>query len=145
MDVEKNLAITRGWYEEWNREGLPGFERVWAPDIVLFEAEDFPETGVFRGTRELASHVRELLADGGHFQMVPVSLEGRGDYVLSALQVTVKGPHSGAAVTTPFFQVMRYRDGLIVELRDFLDEERARGVYEVLTGEADEFRPPAGS
>ena len=134
MSVEENIATTRRWYAEWNGEGLPGFERVWAPDIVLYEDEDFPETGVFRGTKELASHVKELLAGGGHFQMVPVSLEGSGDYVLSAVEVTVRGPHSGAAVTTPFFQVMRYRDGLIVELRDFHDGERARGVYEVLTG-----------
>jgi ketosteroid isomerase-like protein len=132
-DVESNLAITRRWYEEWNREGLPGFERVWAPDIVLFEDEEFPETGIFRGTKELAGHVQELLASGGHFQMVPVSLEGKEDYVLAAVQVTVKGPQSGAAVTTPFFQVMRYRDGLMVELRDYLDGERARGEYERLT------------
>jgi ketosteroid isomerase-like protein len=135
MDVEANLAITRRWYEEWNREGLPGFERVWAPDIVLYEAEEFPETGVFRGTDELGRHVRELLADGGHFQMVPTSLEGHGDYVLSAVEISVEGPSSGAAVTTPFFQLMRYRDGLLVELRDYLDGERARGEYERLTAE----------
>jgi len=128
-----NLARTRRWYEEWNSEGLPGFERVWAPGIVLHEATEFPETGVFRGAQALADHVRDLLEDGGHFQIVPRSLEGRGEYVFSIVDVSVKGPHSGAAVTTPFFQVMRYRGGRLEELWDFLDEDRARSEYEDLT------------
>jgi ketosteroid isomerase-like protein len=132
-EVESNLATTRRWYEEWNSEGLPGFGRFWAPDIVLHEASEFPETGVFRGAEAVARHVRELLADGGHFQIVPVSLEGRGEYVLSAVEVSVEGPTSGAAVTTPFHQVMRYRDCLLVELRDYLDAEQARAEYERLS------------
>jgi ketosteroid isomerase-like protein len=131
--VDANLARTRRWYEEWNSEGLPGFERVWSPDIVLHEASEFPETGIFRGAAALAEHTRDLLEGGGHFQMVPRSLEGRGDFVFSVVEVSVKGPHSGAAVTTPFFQVMRYRDGRLEELWDFLDEETARGEYERLS------------
>ena len=63
--VEANVARTRQCYEEWNAEGLPGFERVWAPDIVLHEAPEFPETGVFRGAAALADHVRGLLEGGG--------------------------------------------------------------------------------
>jgi ketosteroid isomerase-like protein len=133
MSVEENVARTRRWYEEWNEEGLPGFQRVWAPDIVLYEAAEFPETGVFRGTEEVARHVSELLEDGGHFKMVPVSVEGHGDYVFACVEVSVEGPSSGAAVTTPFFQVMHYRDGLLAELRDFLDEGHARGEYERLS------------
>ena len=131
--VEANVARTRRWYEEWNDEGLPGFERVWTPDIVLHEAKEFPETGVFRGTEEMARHVRELLEDGGHFQMVPVSLEGRGEYVLATVEVSVEGPASGATVTTPFHQLMQYRDGLIVEMRDYLDCDQARAEYDRLT------------
>jgi ketosteroid isomerase-like protein len=131
--VESNVARTRRWYEEWNREGLPGFERVWAPDIVLHEASEFPETGVFRGAEELSRHVSELIEDGGHFKMVPVTIEGRGEYVLASIEVSVEGPSSGAAVTTPFFQVMLYRDGRLIELRDFLDGDEARGEYERLS------------
>jgi ketosteroid isomerase-like protein len=131
--VDANLAITRRWYEEWNREGLPGFERVWAPDVVLHEAPEFPETGVFRGAEALADHVRGLVEGGGHFQMVPRGLEGRGDYVLSTVEVSVEGPSSGAAVTTPFFQLMRYEEGRMTELRDYLDEARARADYERLS------------
>jgi ketosteroid isomerase-like protein len=132
--VDANLAVSRRWYEEWNSEGLPGFQRIWAPGIVLHEAPEFPETGVFRGAEALAGHVRDLVADGGHFQMVPRSLDGRGDYVFSVVDVSIRGPHSGAAVTTPVFQVMRYRDGRLEELWDFLDEGQARSEYERLIG-----------
>jgi ketosteroid isomerase-like protein len=131
--VEANLAVTRRWYDEWNSEGLDAFQRIWAPDIVLYEAPEFPETGIFRGAEALADHVRDLLEDGGHFQMEPRSLEGRGDYVLSLVEVNVEGPSSGAVVTSPFFQVMRYRNGQLVELRDYLDGDQARREYERLS------------
>jgi ketosteroid isomerase-like protein len=132
--VDENLAITRRWYADWNKEGLPGFERVWAPDIVNYLPDDFPETGVVRGPEELARRVRGLLEGGGHFQMVPVSLEGHGDYVLAKLEVSTEGPISGAPVSMEFFQLMRYRDGLLVELRDFSDGDRARSEYRRLSG-----------
>jgi ketosteroid isomerase-like protein len=131
--VEANVARTRRWYEEWNDEGLPGFERVWAPDVVLHEAPEFPETGDFRGAGALADHIRDLLEGGGHFKIVPSSLEGRGDYVLASVEVSVKGPSSGAAVTTPFFQLMRYEDGRLKEMYDYQDEARARAEYERLS------------
>ena len=65
--------------------------------------------------------------------MVAFSLEGRGDYVLSSVEVSVTGPTSGAAVTTPVFQLMRYEEGRLQELRDFLDEDQARSEYERLS------------
>jgi ketosteroid isomerase-like protein len=65
--------------------------------------------------------------------MVPRELEGSGDYVLSTVEVSVEGPSSGAAVTTPFFQLMRYEEGRMTELRDYLDEARARADYERLS------------
>ena len=32
-------------------------------------------------------------------------------------------------MTTPFFQLMRYEDGMLKEMYDYLDEERARSEY----------------
>ena len=51
----------------------------------------------------------------------------------SPVEVRVEGPSSGAAVNTPFFQLMRYRDGRLEELRDFLDGDQARAEYERLS------------
>ena len=42
-----------------------------------------PGNGHLPRCRGAGDHVRDLLEDGGHFQMVPRSLEGRGDYVFS--------------------------------------------------------------
>ncbi len=102
MDVEAILAVTRSWYEEWNSEGLLAFERFWAPDVVLYEAPEFPETGIFRGAEALSDYLRELVEGGGHFQ--DGAAQPRGARGLRALhrRRDRRGPDSGAAVTTPF-------------------------------------------
>ena len=128
--VEANLALARRVYELWNTGGVEAFEQIWAPDIVFYETPEFPDTGVFRGAEAFAAHCRELMQQVGHFQWTVQSLEGRGDYVLSTLEVSVAGTSSGAAVTTPFFHVARYADDRLFEMRSYLDGDQARVDYE---------------
>jgi ketosteroid isomerase-like protein len=114
----------------WNTGGVEASKQIWASDIVFYEAPEFPDTGVFRGVEALAAHAREQIEAAGHYQFKLLSLEGRGDYVLTALAVSIEGTSSGAAVTTPFFQVARYGGGRLLELRSYLDRDQARREYE---------------
>lgn len=131
--VETNVALARRVYELWNRGGVEEFQTVWAPDIVFYEAPEFPDTGVVRGTDAFAAYNRDLVETVGHFQWQVRSLEGRGEYVLSTLEVSIEGASSGAAVTRPLFHVARYRDGRLLEMRSYLDGDQARRDYERLS------------
>jgi ketosteroid isomerase-like protein len=131
--VKVNLELARLGNELWNTGGVEASKQIWAPDIVFYEAPEFPDTGVFRGVEALAAHASEQIEAAGHYQFKLLSLEGRGDYVLSALAVSVEGTSSGAAVTTPFFQVARYGSGRLLELRSYLDGAQAKREYERFT------------
>lgn len=128
--VEANLALARRGYELWNTGGVKGWEQIWSRDIVFYEAPEFPDTGVFRGAEALAAHGRDLIEAVGHFRWKVLSLEGRGDYVLSALEVSGQGTSSGAAVTVPFFHVSRYGGGQLLEMRSYFNGDQARREYE---------------
>lgn len=134
--VEANLAAARRSYEVWNAEGMEAHrEQFWAPDIVFYEAAEFPDTGVFHGAEAFADHVRDLIEAMGHFQMEVHSLEGRGAYMLAELELTTEGHSSGAAVTTSHFQVGRWEGDRVVELRAYRDGARARAEYERLSAQ----------
>ncbi len=129
--VKANLAQVRWALELWNAEGVEAsFEHVWAADIVFYEAPEFPDSGVFRGAEALAARCRELIEDVGHFKWKVLSLEGHGDYVLAALELSAEGSSSGAAVRTPYFHVARVGGGRTLELRSYLDGDHARRDYE---------------
>jgi hypothetical protein len=136
--VKANLALARQANELWNTGGVEAHvEQVWAPDIVFYEAPEFPEPGVFRGAEALAAHAREQIEAVGHYKFKQLSLEGRGDWVLQAFEVSIEGVSSGAAVTTPFFQVSRWGGGRLIELRSYLDRDQARREYERLSAPSD--------
>jgi ketosteroid isomerase-like protein len=135
--VEANMALARRGYELWNEGGVDAWRELWAPEIVFHEAPELPDTGVFHGAEALAAHGRDLIEAVGHFQWKVLSLEGRGDHVLSILEVSVEGASSGAAVTTPFFHVARYEGRQLHELRSFGDGDQARREYERLSASSD--------
>jgi ketosteroid isomerase-like protein len=133
--VQANLALVRRTYELWNRGGPePLVEHVWPEDVVFHESPEMPDTGVFRGVEAVAGRMRELVELAGHFQMNLCSIEGRGDYVLAACDMSVEGAITGLRQRKRIFHVFRCRGGLVREFRAHFDARRARCEYEGLTG-----------
>jgi hypothetical protein len=132
--VQANLALVRRKYELWNLGGPePLVEHVWPPDVVFYETPEMPDTGVFRGVEAVAGRMHELIEAGGHFQMSVCSLEGRGEYVLAACEMSVEGAISGLRLRKCIFHVLRCGGGLVREFRAHFDPKRARREYERLT------------
>jgi ketosteroid isomerase-like protein len=131
--VERNMRTARRGYELWNAGNVEALRHIWAPDVVFYEGPDFPDTDVFRGADAFVRHLQDLVDVAGQFQFKLLSVEGRGDWVLSEAEVTVEGPISGASVTTPHFQVGRYSHGRLTEMHSYLRGDEARRMYESLS------------
>ena len=136
--VRANIASARRSYELWNSGGVEASLRdVWAPDIVFYEIPEAADTGVFRGADAFAAHVRGLLELGGHFQIELRSIEGRGAYVLAAVEQNFEGRTGGVAMAGRTFHLARWEGGRVCELHSFLDADQARREYEQLTTAGD--------
>lgn len=132
--VPTNSALIRRAYELWSTGAVEALlEHVFTPDIVLYDIPDAPDTGTFRGADEVAAHIRTIMAALGHMQYEVRSVEERGDYGLATLEMSVKGASSGVALTLPSFQVSRWTNGRMRELRAYLDADQAREEYERLS------------
>jgi hypothetical protein len=77
--------------------------------------------------------LHDLVAALGHFQMHVRSIEGRGNHVMAAIELSIEGTGSGAAMTGAFFHVVRCSGSQIREVRTYQDAAQARREYERLT------------
>jgi ketosteroid isomerase-like protein len=131
--VDANLALVRRKYALWNIGGAePLVEHIWPPDVVFHETPEMPDTGVYRGVDAVAGRMHELVEAAGHFQLSVHSLEGCGDYVLAACDMSAQGTISGLRLTRRIFHVLRCRGGRVREFHAHFDPQRARRDYERL-------------
>jgi len=131
--IDANLALVRSTYELWNRGGPAALvEQIWPRDVVFHETPEMPDAGVYRGVEAVAGRMRELVETAGHFQITCSSLEGCGDFVLAACELSFRGRFTGLRVTQRIFHVLRCGGGLVREFRAHFDPLRARRDYERL-------------
>jgi ketosteroid isomerase-like protein len=132
--VLTNLELMRRFYALWNTGGVEGMlEHVLAPEVVFYDDPEALETGIFRGAEEVAARVGAIMEGLGHFQFEVRSLEERGDYVLAALVLSIKGPSSGVALAVSQSHVCRLGNGRMREIRAYRDADQARQEYERLS------------
>ena len=136
--VQTNLELARQAYELWNASGVDALrERFWAPDIVFYDLPEAPDTGIFRGAEEVATRLRAVTESWDHLPQFEVrSLEGRGDYILAAVELRVEGQDSGVALAVAQFHVVRWADGRLHEQRIYQDADQARREYERLSSQS---------
>jgi ketosteroid isomerase-like protein len=130
---EPNVERMRRAYALWNSGGVEALvEHFFAPDVVFYDVPEVPDTGVFRGVEEVAARLRVIMESIGHMQFEVRSVEGCADYTLARLELSIKGPSSGVALSVPAFHLVRWRDGRLRELRVYQDTDQARRAYEDL-------------
>jgi ketosteroid isomerase-like protein len=131
--VDANLALVRRTYELWNIGGPePLVGHIWPADVVFYETPEMPDTGVYRGVEAVVGRMHELVETAGHFQISVHSLEGCGDFVLAACELSFRGRFTGLRVTQRIFHVLRCGGGLVREFRAHFDPHLARRDYERL-------------
>jgi ketosteroid isomerase-like protein len=118
---EENVEKIRRGFEAMRRGDVAAFLEI-ADEAVEYEPISAPlfGLGVIRGRaaveRFFTVDQPQGLAD---FRAEAVSIEDRGDVVLVHTRASATGTSSGAAVVLDSFGFFRFRDGKVIEFRDF--------------------------
>ena len=109
-----NLDVARHAYDALRRDDLDALADVIHPEVewhsLVLEIE-----GVFRGHDGVREWWRSIRAAFPDWKPEVVGFEEHGDWVLLRAHATGSGAASGVGIVGDFFQVGRFRDGLIVE------------------------------
>jgi ketosteroid isomerase-like protein len=124
---QENVERTRDAVEALNRGDLETALAGVHPDIEWRTLDQFPEAGTYRGTDEITGFFRSWQSTFRGFRLLLEDCQPIGDnYVVASIRVAGEGVESGVQVGSPtFFQLLEYRDGLLVWTRMFGNRDDA--------------------
>jgi uncharacterized protein len=121
----ENVEIVRAGYDAFNRGDVEAGLTPLDPAIEWWPAADEPSTEPYRGHdgyRTLVGEIREYVPD---IRAEIEEITAIGDYVVICLRFWGRGRDSGIPVEIRETNVARFRDGKIVEVREYREKAEA--------------------
>jgi ketosteroid isomerase-like protein len=121
---EENVEIARAAFEAWSRGDLDAWLAEADPEIEWYVLPEAPDPGPHRGRDailERAALWRDMLALRGKV----VEYIDAGEYVLMPVRMRGRPPGSDAEVVLDEVYVGKFRDGKVVELREYRTKAEA--------------------
>jgi len=121
---QENVEIVRAAFEAWSRGDLDAWLAEADPEIEWFVLPDAPDPGPHRGRHvilERAALWRDMLALRGEV----LEYIDAGEYVIMPVRMRGWPPGSDAEVVLDEVYVSKFRDGKVVELREYRTKAEA--------------------
>ena len=122
---QENVEIVRAGYEAYNRGDVEAALATLHPSIEWWPAADEPMTDPYRGHdgyRNLVAGAREAFPD---LQVEVEELSVAGGCVVACVRFSGRGRDSGVPFEIRETHVARFRDGKVIEVREYRDKDEA--------------------
>jgi ketosteroid isomerase-like protein len=123
---QENVDFARRSYELWGGEDAEAFLSTVHPECIFETSGFFPGfDSTYRGRAGMAKFRESMLEAWESFEILPIDLSDKGNWVIAALRFQAVGRSSGVEVDVNFHHVSRVRDGLLYRLYSAPDRARA--------------------
>lgn len=112
-------------YAALNRNDIPGFVKIFDPDIERIEPAGFPTAGTYRGLEAVTEHVSHGRGTWAEGACEPERFIVAGDKVVVLAHVLVRLKDHTDWIDGRIGDVYTFRDGKAVEFRTFGDTQEA--------------------
>ena len=121
------LEFVRRGYELWNKGDISAVAAMWSDDFEWHNDPSWPGQTVYYGRDTVVRFLEEEVADIIHLGEIDVDrIEVLGDELVVCLMARTRGGESEVDIgKVPIFHVARVREGQVVRVRAFLDEQQA--------------------
>ena len=118
----ENVALSLRLYDDLRTGGIEAVRAYWTDDVVLVEAAELPDAGTFRGKDAVAARFQERMDLGFRYGVEIERADALDDErVFAAIMVQ----RSDMDLSFGYWQIATWRDGLVVEIHEYLDGDRA--------------------
>ena len=125
----RDAELARAAFDAWEEGTLREYaERHVHPDLEFYDAPEMPDAQVVRGRDAALARMDSYMELLGRFSIPVCEIEDRSDGVFVRVAPSGRAPASGVEIDWEVFCVMRFRDGLMVEIRNFFDRDTALSV-----------------
>jgi ketosteroid isomerase-like protein len=121
---QENVEIARAAFEAWSRGDLDAWLAEADPEIEWFVLPEAPDPGPHRGRKAILDRAalwREMLALQGEV----LEYIDAGDYVVMPIRMRGRPARGDAEVVLDEVYVSKFRDGKVVELREYRTKAEA--------------------
>ena len=122
---QENVRIVCDGYEAFNCGDTESVLANLHPDLEWWPAADEPITEPYRGYDGYSTLVREIWEYVPNLQAELQEVFAVGDQVVTCLRFWGRGRDSGAPVEIRETNVARFRDGKIIEVREYREKAQA--------------------
>ena len=122
---EANVEVVRDLIHAFNVRDEPRAREIFAPDVVMFAPEGWPEAGPERGVDAVVGQFDRLADDWESFAVTILSEETTAESVLLRLNWRAKSASTGLAFEMELSGVYRFQDGRVVEVTFFWEHDEA--------------------
>jgi ketosteroid isomerase-like protein len=121
------LTFVRRGYELWNEGDVSAVSRMWSDDFEWHNDPSWPGQQIYYGRDNVVRFLEEEVADIIHLGEIEVErIEPVGDELVICMMAHTRGHDSEVDIgKVPVFHVAKVRDGQVVRVRAFLDEDQA--------------------
>ncbi len=122
----RDAELARAAFEAWEEGTLPEYaERHVHPDLAFHDAPEMPDAQVVCGRDAALARMDSYMELLGRFSIPVCEVEQRSEGVFVRVAPSGRAPASGVTIEWEVFCVMRFRDGLMVEIRNYFDRDSA--------------------
>jgi ketosteroid isomerase-like protein len=122
-----SAQLVRRQIEALNRGDWEGSTDGVDPDVEWVVAREHPTARTIRGLNDLRAYRKDWSeALGGLSFSIEEMIDGP-EVVVAIGHVTGTGAGSGAEIEVPLALVLRFRDGLVSRVEEYLNADEARG------------------
>ncbi len=122
---QENVEIVRRAFERFNAGDFPGFFVLFDPELTYRNRDDEPDVRLYQGLDDYKGYVASWLGMFDDLRFETHDFVDLGDEVIAVTELVGRGRHTGADVRGSYVFLLKLRDGVIVQGREYAAKEEA--------------------
>jgi ketosteroid isomerase-like protein len=127
----ENVDVVRRLFDLFNQGDLAAFFRLFHPELTYHDREDEPDARLYRGLEDFKGYIAGWLETFEGLRLEVEEFIDRGEEVIAVAELHGRGRGTGAQVRGSYVFLLRLRDGLIVEGREYATTDEALAAVEL--------------
>jgi uncharacterized protein len=121
----ENVEVVEAAFEAFSRDDWSAFIEFFNPEVVWMTTGQFVGGESYRGHAGVREFLETLSGEFEEFHAEPGNFAQMSDVVVADTRLSGTGKRSGVPVELQFTVVVSLRSGRIVQVRNFVDREKA--------------------
>jgi ketosteroid isomerase-like protein len=122
---QENVEIMQAVFETWNAGDMSSFFELFHPDVIYRNREDEPDVRLYRGLEDFRGYVASWLEMFDDLRYETHDFIDLGDEVIAVTHLVGRGRETETDVRGSYVFRYRFRDGMIIEGREYATKEEA--------------------